>query len=266
MVGISLAKNIAKGIINDFNISDPVQIDLEGIAAERGAFIKEEILHATAGRLIRYSNKGIITVNAQIKEEGKKRFVAAHELGHFEIHKKLDQINICTDEDLLDWYKTSSLELESNAFAAELLMPETIFKNVCVGTKPNFEIVRELAFKFNTTITATTLRYVEIGPYPCAIIVSKDQKISWYRASYDFPFRLKIVGTKLDPTSCALAWFEKGSGPLNPEMVLGSAWLDDYRLEQDCYLYEHSFFLKSYKVVLSLIWLFDETIFNNDDD
>ena len=246
---------IASRIISELHIIDPSQIDLEAIAADRKAYIREQPINGSAARLVRKGSIGLITVDSNIKEPGKKRFAAAHELGHFELHRAQEQFSICTDESFLEWYSQTPKEPEANTFAAELLMPTEIFKKYCQETAPNYEEISLIAEKFKTTLTATSIRYVDVGPHACVLFASKDGIIKWFHPQPNFPYQVVKPGTKLSKFSCANDFFTDGTVPERPEDVRGDAWLEDFRAGVNIILYEHARALPRYNMVLSLLWL-----------
>lgn len=87
----------------------PLDDELSGMA-----FIKE--------------GKAIIGVNA-LHHPNRQRFTIAHEIGHFLLHKAhiADQVHVDKDfvlkRDGVAATGTDAIEIEANAFAAELLMP-----------------------------------------------------------------------------------------------------------------------------------------------
>lgn len=249
------AISLAQGIIEDLHITDPAQIVIEDIAAERKVYVNEDSIRGSVARLVRRGNTALITVDKDIREFGKKRFAVAHEFGHFELHKSQNQLENCVDKMFLEWYKSRPEEPEANAFAAELLMPTNMFKERCTADSPSFHEIRSLADQFQTTITATATRYVELGPYPCALIVSENGMVRWFRSRPDFPYRIISRGEKISKFSCAHDFFTKGSVPDEPEVVGGQAWLEDWKSGESIPLYEHAFALPYYKTVLSLLWV-----------
>ncbi len=252
----SRAENLAQKIIYEYGICDPQDILLEGIAYERGVIINEKPIKGAEGRLITDQANGIIVVNSNIREPGKKRFVIAHELGHFALHRDSEKISICDQEAFIDWHKNRPYETEANEFAAELLMPTSIFRKACQSDEPNAEIVKTMAEMFDTTLTATAIRYVEIGWFPAVLVCTHNKIIRWYRRSIDFPYYFLPIGTEISKQTSAFDFFEKGIVPENPEIVLPTAWFDDHRLI-DQYFYEHCLVLPSYNIVLSLIWEYE---------
>lgn len=247
----------AQAIIKDFCVSDPEDIVLEEIMVDRRVFPHESSLKGCEARLLvnKQGNKGLATVDSSIPESGRKRFALAHELGHFELHRKRKRTWMCSAYDFLKWYASAEEEPEANAFAAELLMPEDLFQNHCAGMKPGFSSFTELAGIFCTSLTATAVRYTEIGNYPCVLVSSYKGKISWFRMTNDFPYRVRSVGSQLNALSCAGEYFLKGklSWP-QPERVDPRAWLEDPTSSEGKFIYEESFAMSNYGTVLTVIW------------
>lgn len=255
----SLPRIKACEILTRLNIKRPSEIEVEEIAWMRKAFVREAPLEGAEGRLVRSKTWGIITVKADIREPGKKRFVAAHELGHFELHRDSDQLTLCSDKDLLYWYKNiRPEEREANEFAAELLMPQDLFQPRCQSDQPNLDIIGALADEFRTSFTATALRYIEFCPHRCAIVVSENNTIKWYQATEDFGYHL-AVGARLHPNSLAIDFFNDKEMPTTLEQVLATSWLSGEKFSSDSVIQEHSVGLPSYNAVLTLLWI-DEDI------
>ncbi len=92
----------AEQIIKKLNIRNPSELGIRDIAMEYGMFVKERAMDGYEGHLLRKDNHGIITINKNIPEKGRKRFAIAHEVGHFELHSE-SQLVLCTDHDMLGW-------------------------------------------------------------------------------------------------------------------------------------------------------------------
>lgn len=157
------AVRAAEQIIKSYGIKEPTEIDLEAIALDRKILVYDVAISGSVARLQIKGEYGIISVSTHVREPGRRRFAIAHELGHFELHKSITKANICSDQDLLDWYKKEVDESQANVFAAELLMPSDIFRHLCPRDRPNFKMIGQLASAFNTSLTATAFRYVENG-------------------------------------------------------------------------------------------------------
>jgi len=245
----------ASNIIKKLQIRDPSEILIKDISILRGIFVKEEILEGSEARLIKKGNKGIITVSNKIPEIGRKRFAIAHEVGHFELHKKSQLIH-CNEEDLCAWNENKKQEIEANEFAANILMPSNIFIRFIKKGQPNFENIKKLSNEFRTTLTATAIRYVSLSSEPCAIVVTQNDIIRWYKKSTSFQFYIK-VGDNLSPYTYSNGLNEFEDIPKKPTKVPASAWLMGIK-KKDSLLYEQSVKLKRYNILLSLLWIDDD--------
>ena len=248
----------AKEIIKSLSIQHPSEIAIEEIAWNRGALVREDDLEGFEGRLLRSGRSGIITVKSSIRESGKKRWVAAHELGHFELHKDTDQIALCTNRDLLYFYrKVQPTEGEANEFAGEILMPESLLIPLLGTRTPRLDLVGEIAAEFGTTLTASAVRYVDSADHRCAIVMSTDSAIDWCHPSTDFGYWPK-KGTPLSVNSYAVEFFSGGQIADKMQAVPADAWLTGDKIRQGTYINEHSRALSRYGAVLTLLWIEDD--------
>lgn len=250
-----IARAAASQLIKKFHIRKPSQIDIEAISFIRGALLIERPLDGAAARLVRRGETGVISVNSNIRERGRRRFAAAHDLGHFELHKKMTQINLCSDEVFLKWHKSDKEEAEANVFAAELLMPKELISPYCREENMGFDGIKNIAQIFNTTITATAIRFVNYAPTPCCLIASQEGLIRWFKASDDFPYYVRGVNNTIHELSCAYDFFSGNEPSVKPELVIGEAWVEDLGPNQNIYFYEQVFTNPTYQSALSLIWL-----------
>ena len=255
----------AASIIQDLHIRYPSEIYVRDIAMSLGTLVREREMQGCEARLVRKGDIGIISVNSLIPEEGRKRFAIAHEIGHFMLHTGT-QLILCSEDDMHVWKESKAQEMEANEFAASLLMPHEIFiKFIKIG-QPTLDMISELAKRFRTTLTATALRYVGISKEPCALVVSKDEFIKWYRKSDSFNFHVK-VGEKLSFDTYAFDFFDGVNLPAEPDSVPARAWLAG-EINEEAELFEQSLSLGGYGVVLSLLWICDDvkTTYRRYDD
>ena len=221
----------------------------------RGAFYNEKKINGANGRIIFKKSNAIITINQDLKYPQQKRFVAAHELGHFELHKNLLKFFCCKESDFLKWHQNGAHEYEANVFAAELLMPRLIFKEKCGNNMFEVIKIRELADMFCTSYTSTAIRYAEHGNYPIALFYSQNNKIMWNRKSSDFQcFNLKDKNTIVPYNSVANDYFNCGYVPKVPELIQPSVWFYDRNLKPNQKAYEQCMPVKSLNGVLSFVW------------
>lgn len=244
----------ANRIINYYGITKPDEINLRDIAADKNILVEEKIIRGAEGRIVQNDKGAIIVINSEIREEGRKHFVLAHELGHFELHRNIMHF-ICDEEALLDWHNSNPREYEANTFAAEMLMPKELFIRECNGKKFSLDLIRELSSIFHTSVTATAFRYAEIGSTPIVVAFSANNKIKWYKCHKEFPLQFVKVNADLSKDSYAYDFFKLGSVPSEPDKVPAYAWFQrDYNCHKYNFFNEQCHVLPRYNSVLSIIW------------
>jgi len=242
-------------ILRDLKITRPDDISIEDIAWTRGAIVVEDGLRGADARLVYTPGvaPAIIRVNATIPYLGRRRFAVAHELGHMEMKHNPGAPTECGEKQFVMWYKSQNdKELEANLFAAELLMPEAMFSRKLEKTIPSFELIEKLADEFQTTLTATAIRYIDLCGEQCAIVFSTGGKIIWSRRSLDF-HRWIQPGKRVSSYSLAADFFERCDLSEKIETIRRDAWVENASERE--LIKEQSRALRSYDSVLSLLWI-----------
>ncbi len=190
----SLARGEASRLWKRYGLTEPSQLVLEDLAMAMNVLVLEGPLDSADARLLRRGSRGLIRIKQDITSSGRKRFAVAHELGHWLLHAAVTQLLACTSEDLRSTnYAGSELEVEANWFAAELLMPESLVAPRLRGQCPTPDVIEALALEFNVSLTAAAVRFVELSTDYCALIVCKDGRVKWWRASARFEGGLWIA-------------------------------------------------------------------------
>lgn len=83
-------------------------------------------------------------------------------------------------------YGRSALEVEANHFAAELLMPASHFRAACQKTEPSLALIESLSAEFETTLTATAIRFADTTQRKVVVVWFEGGIIRW---SYNNPRR-----------------------------------------------------------------------------
>ncbi|MBA4192165.1 MAG: hypothetical protein C0467_29670 [Planctomycetaceae bacterium] len=237
-----------------FGFTEPADLVLEDLAFALGVVVIEGRLDSADARLIRNRDKGLIRVREDIPEGGRKRFALGHELGHWELHAGVSQVFSCTSEDMLAGYKGSAHEVEANLFAAELLMPRNLFRRRMGNEDPLAPVLRDLAGYFQTSLTATAVRFVELADEKYAMVLVEDGRVRWWRASG--AFEGFWIDPKLEVSPATLAGAYLNGEPLPPgaEEVDGDAWLGSKAPQVGDPLFEVAIPLTAYGQILSMLW------------
>lgn len=252
----------ANRILSDLGITSIDDLQrLELIALQRGAVVRYHELKGAEARIVIAGRKAIITISSSVYNTQRRRFCIAHELGHFELHRWRNSLALCTPDDI-DIGRSKNVqhdqEQEANVFASSLLLPERFFAGKCDETTPSLDHIAALANEFNTSLTATALRYLQFTPEPCAIVLSTAGLIKWYQRSALFKEMELFIETRvrLDPRTRAFSFFNNGHTSKRQLSVPASAWLaDNRRIRKDLTLVEQSWPMPNYNSVISLLWL-----------
>ncbi len=150
--------------------------------------------------LIPVSNGYSVVINDKVTA-ARQRYSLAHELGHIILlanepfplgHKGSPQYRSATDmkrdeENLCD------------EIAAELLMPQKLFREGIDADGRSLENVPKWANVYKTSLTATAIRYRDLLPEPCHLIKWRKSLLRKRVISLDWQKRNRVPGPSLQP-------------------------------------------------------------------
>lgn len=187
---MSRAVHTPEELLFDLGIEAPEEIDIEAIAEYCGATVVYEPLAGCAARILGLGDRAIITVDSG-SLPARRRFSAAHELGHWMCDRGRIGFS-CTEQALVAGWGDANPERRANGFAAELLLPRRMFKERARNSEPSLANCRALGKDFSTSLTATALRLVELGPRVAMAVCTEDGQRRWMRRSEDVPPGIQV--------------------------------------------------------------------------
>ncbi|MDB5557053.1 MAG: hypothetical protein JWL86_7037 [Rhizobium sp.] len=251
--GLHAARRAAEGMLHRFGVRKATHIKIEAFASAMGLTIVDGQLDGARARLTR-GTKPQIRVSERTPSEAARRFSIAHELGHHVLdHFGEKPHAVCTDtKPRARSYQPSKRDLESEAqvFSAEALMPRLMIEKRCVTSEPSLEIPQTIVAEFKTSLPASTIRFVELTPERCAVVLSEKGTITWAVRSPSFKLRI-ARGKPLDGKTIAANYFRAGKIGDRPEQIAANAWLNT---SADVEIVEHSLPV-SEGGVISLVWV-----------
>lgn len=245
----------AQALIEDYAIRTPADIALEAIAYDQGVMVIDGPLEGAWARLVRKGGRGLVRVSDSIPYEGQRRFCVAHELGHFLLHADRSQLALCSNEDMLHGYASGPEEPEANAFAGEFLMPQPLVRDRLSPSELSLDVVADLAEVFETSMSVTIHRIVDVAEHVCALVRSENGVLRSFHRCGDFPFRIREMGTQLDARSCAGEFYLDGPSAEREADVLADAWLEDDRLMGDELIREITVPMPRFESAVTLLWI-----------
>ena len=159
---------VARQLLERFG--EHLPIDVEAIVKALGIAIRaQELEDSVSGILVMKDGRTTIGVNEN-HHPNRQRFTLAHELGHFLLHSNTSSIfidaSIIFFRDGTSSDGSKAQEIEANAFAAELLMPEKHLREI-INNQPldafDAGAVRRLAAQFGVSAQALTIRLTKLG-------------------------------------------------------------------------------------------------------
>lgn len=185
------------------------------------------------------------------------RFTFAHELGHYFIDHHRNALKMGhspSHSSFTGFVSKNYAEREADYFASCLLLPEERFRKDIIKRKFKFEIIQELSKKYQTSFTATALRFALIGNHPIMVVLSYKGSVKWYWNSDDFPYwSLKHGKAKVPEDTVAGEYFKLNRTPENREEVFAIDWFSGvFDSDIDRKFYEQCLYYKNF--VISIIW------------
>ncbi len=127
-----------------------------------------------------------IIYNDAIQSRGRINFTLGHEFGHYLLHRTAFPEGIeCGEQDMVRWdSEYAKIEQQANEFAVGLLMPLDDFrKQIDSKAKPSLKEIGICAERYDVSLIAATLRWLQYTERRSVLVVSRDGYILWARSS-----------------------------------------------------------------------------------
>ena len=136
-----------------------------------------------------------------------------------------------------------------------MLLPKERIKQDCNKKKFSFNVLQELSKKYQTSLTATALRFATIGNHPIMVVYSVNNKVKWYWYSTDFRFwSLKHGKERVPEDTAAGEYFNKGTKYNSPEIVFADDWFKvKFENDMERRFYESCIYGNNGSVI-SILW------------
>lgn len=118
----------------------------------------------------------------ETKNSRRARFTIAHELGHYFIasHRNALKAGLAPHHRSFCEYESKLfVEQQADCFASNLLLPRASFLKTARGCGPGLGGVLSLSDHFDTSVTATAIRYAALGVAPCIVIKWNADRFGW---------------------------------------------------------------------------------------
>lgn len=247
----------AHELLKELWIESPHEIDLAVLAYKVGSLIIEDGgLENADGRIIAPgASGGVIRVKEGLNP-GRRHFTIAHEIGHYVLHPRECLDHDDKAENFTVWNNPDE-EAEANLFAAELLMPEFLFKPRAEMLTPLLASIDRLANDFSTSYLATAYQYATHTIEQVAIVVSVGGRVKWFHKAKEFWPWIRHGALHAHSAAGEIA-MGKSSDTEKMVRVSAYAWLPNFENDSKSEIMEDSRYLDWYDCVVSLLWLYDD--------
>ena len=240
----------ATDLLASLGITEPEEIDVYAIAQSQGATVVEKRVTGCEARIVGYGERALIVVNSE-SIPARKRFSAAHELGHW--MRDAGKVSLGCNPEAIIGSGGAETERKANRYASDLLMPKFMFKPRAERQPVTLETASYLGDLFQTSLTATSIRLVDYSSFPAMLVCSDVQRVRWFRRNDavprslwpETPGRLTFAGKLLRGTTGR----GSGSGDIRSEHWFSSALR--HRVHEDSRLIRDG-------LALTLLWWTDE--------
>lgn len=228
---------------------------LNEIAGELGLEVRYREAESYEGALLRVpgSRMGYVVLNSRIKEESRRRFTLAHEIGHHVLPGQQELSMPCIAGRIENWQRAlDPAERAANRFAAEILMPLVAIRQ-WVESEPSMEAIQSIAAACETSLSSSSVRLMTLTAYPAAVVWSQEGRARWYTPSASF-VRWVRKG-RLNEATLASRWMRGEPLPKQPQAVPAAAWFFEKGLRPGARVWETAIGLPAYGAALSLLVL-----------
>jgi len=247
-----------KQIIDELHKGAKFPIDLDKIIQAEGNIRTRPANYGERfnGRIEYIREKKIFILYHPIVLTPRVRFSIGHELGHFYIpeHRKLLFVGK-SHNSKSGFISDKRLEREADEFASYLLVPQSYLDKLIWQKKfLTLKDLLEFSNQFQVSATAMAIRYVNMTPEPCAIILSQDGQQKFYWPSDEMDYRgFKWRGCKGIPLNSVTIEAAKNQGieKIFEKSSDSSVWFSNRKRE--CELWEEAFPLGYTGLVLTML-------------
>jgi hypothetical protein len=236
--GIENAWREAAAMVERHGVTAPQHIAVEDFAWSIGVKVETIPLRGTIAQLVvpRWGQPKIYLSDLLIDMPG-RRFTIAHELGHYVLkHPSASFAEMCDPLARNPSPEDEPWEVEANAFASALLMPDLLVRPACRGIGASLDPALRIAYEFGVSPRASAIRFTQLTDAPCAAVLSDRGAVRWAVHSATFPVAIQ-PGRPIDPRSLAWNYFNGGLLRSQLRPVPAAAWL---KAPDDMPLMEHS--------------------------
>lgn len=212
-------------------VRTPEHIDLEAIAAARGALVKYRPLDGCAARLVASGNRAVITVSID-DNAGRQRFSLGHELAHWICDANKASFKCATSDIGPQNAEAKTVEANANSYASQLVLPDYLVVPWLGSKAVNLDLAAAMATDFRASLTASAIKLARRSKAPAVVACHDQTRLRWHQKNLAFPHDFFVRGELHHETPAFEMAFGKSGGMSRPRKEAADRWLngpDAYR-------------------------------------
>jgi Zn-dependent peptidase ImmA (M78 family) len=176
----------AQRILWNHGFRKPEHIDLEGLAATKGARVVYRKLDGCAARLVTDGESAIISIDVN-DPEGRRRFSLGHEIAHWVNDAKRRPFRCAIHDIAPQNAEATDVEASANLFASQLVLPDYMVDPWMSGRKVTLSVAKELHDDFRTSMTAAAIKLVKRTTQHACVMCHDMRGRRWFVRSKGWP-------------------------------------------------------------------------------
>lgn len=165
------------------------------------------------GYYINYNRNPKVFINQSIKNDQRKRFTIAHEIGHYILHGENPVLDLRKAQTTFNFEKEMrSVEEQANLFASELLAPSKILKEILPNKTITFKDVEYISNYFDISFTFAAIKAIKNSKTLNELLLYFDDNddLNGFTDAEQILSRSEIPDTKSEVEFFAEETFDKG--------------------------------------------------------
>jgi Zn-dependent peptidase ImmA (M78 family) len=203
----------------------PEHIDLEAIAASRGARVVYRRLDGCAARLVASGDQAVISV-ALDDYPGRRRFSLGHELAHWICDANRASFKCATSDIGPQNAEAKTVEANANSYASQLLLPDYLVIPWLGSRAVNLDLAQALATDFRASLTASAIKLARRSKAPAVVACHDQARLRWFQRNIAFPQDFYVRGQLHQDTAAFDMVFGAASGMSRPKREPADRWLN----------------------------------------
>lgn len=224
------------------------------VRAVNARVVTEELDEGESGYTITKPNgKHVITVNS-LESIERQRFTICHEVAHIILGLPSSHLEVPS----WSYAKRDQNEVSCDTFAAELLMPYTLWLQRVPKVEPCLTVIEFMAGEFKTSFPAAASRYATLASCPCAFVTMERGMVRYAARSTSLRRARAWIPPRapIPPGSVAHRLVKGGTSATEIQELAQDIWFENWEKGLD--LWELARHYRKTDTTVSLLWFSEE--------